>query len=90
MSAVTFNLILLLVLEFNECSIKASFLLLIEEKGKTSIPAHLIGKKDVSTTAFEGFLTLVKESSLPGHDVWFLVPSLSYDPSEDRSKTSLL
>lgn len=80
MSAITFNLILLLVFESNEWSIKTSFFLLIEENCKRPIPAHLIGKKDFSTTAFEGFLTLVKESRLPGHGVWFLVPSLSYEP----------
>lgn len=82
-------LILLLVCESNEGPIKASSLLFIKEKDKTSIPPHLIGKKDFSTRAFEGFLTLVKESRLPGHGVQFLVPSLSYDPCEDRSKTKI-
>lgn len=89
MSAIAFSLILLLVFESNEWSVKASFLFLIEEKGKTSIPVHLIGKKDFSTTTFEGFLTLVKESWLPDHSGWFLVPFLSYDPSEDRYKTKV-
>lgn len=64
-------------------------MLLIEENDKTSIPVHLIGKKDFSTTAFEGFLTSVKESRLPGHGGQFLVPSLSYDPCEDRYKTKV-
>lgn len=90
MIAITFSLILLLVCESNEGPIKASSLLFIKEKDKTSIPPHLIGKKDFSTRAFEGFLTLVKESRLPCHGVQFLVPSLSYDPCEDRSKTKII